>query len=336
MQRSAVRLSGLSALLLSASTLVIPARVDAYSARLAWSAVPGAAGYKLYVRQGTAPYGTGLDLGALTPGSDGAVHFTQSGLRVESTNAFAITTYANGVESPRSNELAIPYATAAQIVDSDGDGLTDAQEDANLNLVIDAGETDRLRADTDGDGASDGAEVAAGTDPLSAASRPGTPTATGTWTPTRTATPLPTATRTATPLPTATRTATPLPTVTRTVTPLPTVTRTATPRPTPTGSPTPLPTATRTATPLATVTRTSTPMPTATRPATPAPTATATPPTTPSRTATPLATTSATGTPLATGTPVPRGTPPPPTATPTPGGVVNLLPPTMLSVQRVD
>src|SRR5262249_50760500 len=50
--------------------------------------------------------------------------------------------------------------------DSDGDGLKDAAEDRDLDMVVDPGETDRLRADTDGDGINDGQEVANGTNPL--------------------------------------------------------------------------------------------------------------------------------------------------------------------------
>ncbi len=41
--------------------------------------------------------------------------------------------------------------------DSDGDGLDDGEEDRNLNLRIDPGETDPRLSDTDGDGLSDGA-----------------------------------------------------------------------------------------------------------------------------------------------------------------------------------
>lgn len=61
--------------------------------------------------------------------------------------------------------LATPVL-AADALDIDGDGLTDAQEDANGNGIWDLGETNRLDADTDGGGEADGSEVAAGRDPL--------------------------------------------------------------------------------------------------------------------------------------------------------------------------
>jgi hypothetical protein len=57
-------------------------------------------------------------------------------------------------------------------LDSDGDGLLDAVEDKNLDGVLDPGETSRTKADTDGDGVSDLIEVAAHTDPQSAADNP--------------------------------------------------------------------------------------------------------------------------------------------------------------------
>ncbi|MGZ3455866.1 MAG: hypothetical protein ACXWUG_02175 [Polyangiales bacterium] len=44
-------------------------------------------------------------------------------------------------------------------VDSDGDLLVDGNEDKNGNCIVDADETDRLKADTDGDGVSDLVEV---------------------------------------------------------------------------------------------------------------------------------------------------------------------------------
>ncbi|MDD5751284.1 MAG: S-layer homology domain-containing protein, partial [Candidatus Peribacteraceae bacterium] len=52
------------------------------------------------------------------------------------------------------------------LLDSDGDGLTDAMEDTNGNGLVDTGETDPFDADTDGGGEADGAEVAAGRDPF--------------------------------------------------------------------------------------------------------------------------------------------------------------------------
>lgn len=290
--------------------LVAASGADAYRVRLAWRPVSGAAGYRLHAKQNGYPDFVAVEIGSPAADANGVLRFEHGGLLVESTNTFALVTYnAAGIESPRSNELSITYARAATIVDSDGDGLTDAVEDSNLDQIRGNAETDRLRADTDGDGASDGIEVGAGTDPLNAASKPGptptrTATATRTTTPTRTATPI----RTSTPVPTATRTATPLPTTTRTATPIPT--------PTTTRTVTPPPTATRTATPGATATRTATPAPSATR----TPTAVVT--TTPVRTATSSPSTTRTA------------TPPPPTATPGTSGP--LAAPLILGVERVE
>ncbi len=57
------------------------------------------------------------------------------------------------------------YALSSTL-DTDGDGLTDAMEDANGNNIFDPGETDPFNADTDGGGESDGAEVAGKRNPL--------------------------------------------------------------------------------------------------------------------------------------------------------------------------
>lgn len=50
--------------------------------------------------------------------------------------------------------------------DDDNDGLSDNQEDINTNGIVDAGETDPLNPDTDGDGINDGDEISLGTNPL--------------------------------------------------------------------------------------------------------------------------------------------------------------------------
>ncbi len=305
----------------------------AYDARVAWSPVAGSNGYKIYVRESGAQYGVGDDIGAPALDADGTIRFVLSGVNVRTTTYFAVTSYdASGSESVRSNELSITYASAAAVVDSDGDGLTDAEEDRNLNMVVDAGETNPLLADTDGDGVNDGVEISQGSNPLDpndpASSTP-VPTATRTSTPvptaTRTSTPVPTATRTSTPVPTATRTSTPVPTATRTSTPVPTATRTSTPVPTATRTSTPVPTATRTSTPVPTATRTSTPVPTATRTSTPVPTATrtSTPVPTATRTSTPVPTATRTSTPVPTAT---RTSTPVPTATVTMVATATVVP----------
>lgn len=180
-----------------ACVLLFSARFSsAYEARITWSPVAEAIGYKIYVRQNADAYGTGMDVGALQPDADGLVRYPLRDLPLAARASFAVTTYdATGRESPRSNEFSLDYATVAPFVDSDGDGLSDAQEDVNLNRVVDAGETDPRRADSDGDGLSDGAEIqiyrtnplaadsdgdefadgneiAAGSDPNDAGSRP--------------------------------------------------------------------------------------------------------------------------------------------------------------------
>lgn len=64
--------------------------------------------------------------------------------------------------------IALPLAWAGPATpgDTDGDGLSDAQEDINGNSRMDGNETDRMNADSDRGGEADGAEVKAGRNPL--------------------------------------------------------------------------------------------------------------------------------------------------------------------------
>ncbi|MBI3767688.1 MAG: hypothetical protein HY271_04220 [Deltaproteobacteria bacterium] len=153
-------------------------------------------------------YGAGADVGMVVPGTDGISRYLLTSVR-NAAIYFAVTTYdATGFESARSNEVMIAYATLAPFIDSDGDGLTDAEEDVNLNHVVDPGETDPENWDTDCDGISDGAERLAGSNPLNPYDPPGavplcaatpTPIVTATPTPILTTTPLPSATATSAP-----------------------------------------------------------------------------------------------------------------------------------------
>ncbi len=159
-------------LILFAWQLLIPACAVAYSVQLRWDAPAngGGVGYHLYVREGDAPYSAPR---AVVPadGADGAFTTVLTDLAIERTYTFAVSAYTDdGRESARSNERAIGYAEAAAVVDSDGDGLTDADEDVNLNGIRDPGETDRLLADSDGDTVPDGLERLRGSDPLDATS----------------------------------------------------------------------------------------------------------------------------------------------------------------------
>ena len=160
-----------AALVAVSAVLVLVGARDArssYSARLSWSPVSTTVGYRLYLRRNGGAYAPPINLGAVLPGTDGEVHYIVDQLDETVTNAFALTSYdlATTQESPLSNEIAIAYADVAGVIDSDGDGLKDAAEDRDLDMVVDPGETDRNRFDTDGDGIGDGQEVANGTNPL--------------------------------------------------------------------------------------------------------------------------------------------------------------------------
>ena len=146
---------------------LFPATADAYDATVAWEPSAGAAGYTLHVRYDTTT-AQPLDVGLPQPGSDGLHRVAVAALPLGPTAYFAVAAYdANHTAGPLSQSLSITYAQAAAVTDSDGDGLTDAEEDVDLDRVVDAAETDPRRADTDGDGVSDGAETSIyGTDPL--------------------------------------------------------------------------------------------------------------------------------------------------------------------------
>lgn len=64
--------------------------------------------------------------------------------------------------------LCFPSHTFAlsSLQDTDGDGIPDTQEDINNNGIPDPGETDPLKADTDGGGESDNAEITGKRNPL--------------------------------------------------------------------------------------------------------------------------------------------------------------------------
>ncbi len=155
--------------------LMYPGSASAYDAVITWEPAEGSeqsvSGYKVYVRQGPTYDGTvPINVGLIPPDQDGLVRYTVVGLPMGPTNWFAVTSYDSSfVESLLSNEVELGYAQVAQVVDSDGDGLVDAQEDVDLDGVVDPGETDPDAADSDTDGLDDGEEVNVyGTDPLDA------------------------------------------------------------------------------------------------------------------------------------------------------------------------
>jgi len=131
-----------------------------YDAQVGWSPVSGASGYKVYVGLDGAAYSAPINVGKPAAESDGVIRVYVTDLPLGPNVRFAATAYdSNGTESAKSNVLDISYADAAVVLDSDNDGLTDAEEDKNLNNQVDSGETDPNDADTDNEGLKDGAEV---------------------------------------------------------------------------------------------------------------------------------------------------------------------------------
>jgi RHS repeat-associated protein len=96
--------------------------------------------------------------------SDGALGSAPDAVRVTAEVVLPPDTDGDGLTDAEEAVL----GTDPRNPDTDGDGLTDGAE-------VRVHRTDPLRADTDGDGASDGAEVAAGSDPLDAGSVPPPP-----------------------------------------------------------------------------------------------------------------------------------------------------------------
>ncbi len=136
----------------------------AFEAQLRWSETTGAVSYNVRVRyEGT------LTLIPVAGSAQGGtvLQVTVPSLPVGPQIFFSVTTLDDqGEESAESNGLSLTYAAVASVVDSDGDGLTDAEEDVDLDRSVDPGETDPRDADTDDDGVSDGLELAAGVNPL--------------------------------------------------------------------------------------------------------------------------------------------------------------------------
>ena len=137
-----------------------------YAARVRWqpSGGSGVVGYRLYVRTADSSYGQGEDVGLPSPEAGGMLSSLVEDLNVRGDYLFGVTALAaEGTESDLSNEMMLGYAQVAGFVDSDGDGLSDAAEDVNLNRVVDPGETDPENPDTDGDGILDGSDRCQGT-----------------------------------------------------------------------------------------------------------------------------------------------------------------------------
>jgi hypothetical protein len=160
---------GAQVLCVVAGLLALPvASVHAgtYAGRVRWAAGGGSGivGYRVYFRPAGGAYGRGLDVGMPAAGTGGLLSAVVRDLDTRTDYVFAVTAVGTGgAESGRSNEVRVGYGDVAPLLDSDGDGLSDAAEDKNLNRLVDAGETDPDDPDTDGDGVGDPADRCPGT-----------------------------------------------------------------------------------------------------------------------------------------------------------------------------
>jgi hypothetical protein len=159
----------LAALAVTVFLLAGATAASAYSVAVRWTSsdIPSAAGYRVYVRPAGGAERAPIDVAKPRHDGSGRFEIVIGDLQIETTYTFALSAYGwDGSESDRSNSYTIGYAQASAVVDSDHDGLTDAEEDVNKNQRLDDGESNRLVADTDFDGVPDGLEREFGSDPL--------------------------------------------------------------------------------------------------------------------------------------------------------------------------
>ena len=150
-----------TAMTFAAALLLLSVSVSqAYDAQIGWRPVSGASGYKVYVGLDGGAFGPAINVGKPVAESDGVIRVYVQALALGPDIRFAVSAFdGSGTEGTKSNQLVITYAEVAGVLDSDGDGLKDAQEDKNLDAVVNGGETDPQDADSDNDGLKDGAEV---------------------------------------------------------------------------------------------------------------------------------------------------------------------------------
>jgi hypothetical protein len=93
-------------MIFAAQLALLASQARAFDARLGWTPIQNAKGYRVYTRQVGLSHGAGLDVGLIQPDT-GVVHYVATGLPAGS-NYFAVAAYdASGVPGPRSNELSL-------------------------------------------------------------------------------------------------------------------------------------------------------------------------------------------------------------------------------------
>ena len=125
---------------------LIPPIIYAAQVTLAWDASVGSVeGYKIHYGATSGDYDYSANVG-------NSINCTISGLQEGATYYFAVTAYNNIAESDYSNEILYTIPFDNPNVDSDGDGIVDAEE---INIYG----THPNKLDTDGDGINDGDEL---------------------------------------------------------------------------------------------------------------------------------------------------------------------------------
>jgi len=101
----------------------------------------GVTGYRVHVWE-DGGVRAAIDVGIPPSEADGTLVATVSGLPVCGGYTFLVSAVAGGRESAAAPVGSLRYEQVGMLMDSDGDGLPDAVEDADRNCVVDPGETD--------------------------------------------------------------------------------------------------------------------------------------------------------------------------------------------------